>query len=92
MLASFAVLAFIGRGARANYKDHFQSSGTAPGISTAELGIFEGGGSLARGKAFDALPLPFVTAAGLIGLNAEPGAADAKEEPEGKSLNIPLTA
>ena len=81
MLASFAVLAFIGRGARANYKDHFQ---TAPGISTAELGIFEGGGSLARGKAFDALPLPFVTAAGLIGLNAEPGAADAKEEPKRK--------
>ena len=77
-------MAFIGRGARANYKDHFQSSGTAPGISTAELGIFEGGGSLARGKAFDALPLPFVTAAGLIGLNAEPGAADAKEEPERK--------
>jgi len=53
----------------------------SPGISTAELGIFEGGGNLARGKAFDALPLPFVTAAGLIGLNAEPGAADAKEEP-----------
>jgi hypothetical protein len=29
----------------------------------------------------EALLLPLVTAAGLIGLNAEPGAADAKEDP-----------
>jgi len=52
----------------------------SPGISTAELGIFEGGGNLALGSAFDPAFDPLVTAAGLIGLNAEPGAADAKEE------------
>jgi len=34
----------------------------------------EGGGSLALGKALEPPLEPFVTAAGLIGLNAEPGA------------------
>ena len=43
----------------------------APGISTALLGILEGGGSLALGRAFRS-PDPLVTAAGLIGLNADP--------------------
>ena len=51
----------------------------SPGISTAELGILEGGGSLALGSALLAELDPFVTAAGLMGLNAEPGAAEAKE-------------
>jgi hypothetical protein len=51
----------------------------SPGISTAELGILEGGGRRALGKAFELEPDPLVTAAGLIGLNAEPGAAELKE-------------
>jgi hypothetical protein len=45
----------------------------SPGISTAEDGILLGGGNLALGKALDPV-VPFVTAAGLMGLNAEPGA------------------
>jgi len=50
----------------------------SPGISTAEAGILLGGGRRARGRAFEP-GVPFVTAAGLMGLNAEPGTALPKE-------------
>ena len=44
-----------------------------------DFGILEGGGSLALGRAFEPPAEPLVTAAGLMGLNAEPGAGELKE-------------
>ena len=59
-----------------NWTSSLDKESPAPGISTALLGIRDGGGNLARTICFPPAPAPLVTAAGLIGLNADPGAEE----------------